>query len=58
VNQKRKTTKRIAQRGKYRIYGHDVPEQTVRQGGVSAYVKNVDLISLRLEYKYKEDEGK
>jgi hypothetical protein len=30
----------------------------VQQGDVSAYVKNVDLISLKQKYNYKEHEGK
>jgi hypothetical protein len=30
----------------------------VHQGHVSVYVKNVDLISPRQQYKYKEHEGK
>jgi hypothetical protein len=30
----------------------------MRQGVVSVYVKNVDLISLRQQYKYMEHEGK
>jgi hypothetical protein len=40
---------------------HDRPEQQQQQihkGDVSFYVKNIDLISLRQKYNYKENEGK
>jgi hypothetical protein len=37
---------------------HNRPEKKMHQGHVSFYVKNVDLISLRQKYDYKEHEGK
>jgi hypothetical protein len=33
-------------------------KKKVHQGNVSAYVENVDLISLRQMYNYREHEGK
>jgi hypothetical protein len=42
---------------KCRILGNETPEQeNVREGDVSFYVMNVDLISLRQKYNYKEHE--
>jgi hypothetical protein len=36
----------------------DLNKKKAHQDDVSFYVKNVDLISLRQKYKYKEHEGK
>jgi hypothetical protein len=36
----------------------DLYKKKVHQDHVSVYVKNVDLLSLRQQYKYMEHEGK